>query len=222
MMIRQRVRIRFRKEGDLRWISHRDLARAFERLFRRMGLRLSMSEGFHPKARMSFPSALALGIEALDEVMEFELAEHVDRAELAQRLAALAPPGLVVFDVQMLPENTPKLKIVGMSYEAPVPPERRDAVAQAIQHVAAQTQWMLERDKPSAPVDLKADLESLELADGPQGLLVRFRMAATHAATVRPREVLEAVGLGDLEHEGHWLTRTSVHVSDQQSAVSDQ
>src|SRR5687768_4212376 len=98
-MIRQRVRIRFRKEGDLRWISHRDLARAFERLFRRMGLRLSMSEGFHPKARMTFPSALALGIAAHDEVMELELAEPADAADLAARFTALAPPGLVVFDV---------------------------------------------------------------------------------------------------------------------------
>jgi radical SAM-linked protein len=211
-MIRQRVRIRFRKEGDLRWISHRDLVRTFERLFRRMGLQLSMSEGFHPKARMTFPSALALGVAALDEVMEFELSEHVEAANLAAQFAALAPPGLVVFDVQVLPENTPKAKVVGMSYEAPVSPERRDEIAQAIEHVASQDQWLVEREDRSASVDLKADLEMLELADGPQGPVVRFRLAATHSATVRPREVLVAIGLGDLENEGRWLTRTSVHV----------
>lgn len=212
-MIRQRVRIRFRKEGDLRWISHRDLARAFERLFRRMGLRLSMSEGFHPKARMSFPSALGLGIAAVDEVMEFELAEHADQDDLARQFAALAPPGLVVFDVQTLNENTPKAKIASMSYEAPVSPERRQAVAQAIEHIAAQDQWLIERDDRSAPLDLKADLESLELTDGPEGPLVRFRLAATREATVRPREVLAAVGLSDLENEGRCLTRTRVELA---------
>jgi hypothetical protein len=63
-------------------------------------------------------------------------------------------------------------------------------------------------------VDLKADLEMLELVDGPAGPVVRFRLAATHTATVRPREVLEAVGLGDLEHEGRWLTRTSVKLAE--------
>ncbi len=212
-MIRQRVRIRFRKEGDLRWISHRDLARAFERLFRRMGLRLSMSEGFHPKARMSFPSALGLGIAALDEVMEFELAEHVDQAALAAQFATLAPPGLVVFDVQVLPENTPKAKIASMSYEAPVPPDQRDAVAQAIEHIRAQDHWWTERDDGSAPRDLKADLESLELADEPHGPLLRFRLTATHSATVRPREVLQAVGLSMLEDEGDGLTRTRVELA---------
>jgi hypothetical protein len=73
-----------------------------------------------------------------------------------------------------------------------------------------QDHWWIERDDRSAPLDLKADLESLELATGPQGLVVRFDMAATHSATVRPREVLEAIGLGDFESEGHYLTRTCV------------
>jgi hypothetical protein len=116
--------------------------------------------------------------------------------------------------VQVLPENTPKAKLVGMSYEAPVSPERRDQVAHAIDEVASQDQWLVEREDRSAPVDLKVDLELLELAEAPQGPVVRFRLAATHTATVRPREVLEAVGLGDLENEGRWLTRTSVELAE--------
>ncbi len=68
--VRQKLRIRFRKTGDLRLISHRDLARAFERLFRRADLPLAMSQGFHPHARINFPSALALGIQGEDEVVE--------------------------------------------------------------------------------------------------------------------------------------------------------
>ena len=66
-MIRQRARIRFRKEGDLRLIGHRDLVRAVERTLRRAGVQLSMSEGFHPKARLNFPSALSVGITGEDE-----------------------------------------------------------------------------------------------------------------------------------------------------------
>ena len=92
-MVRQRVRIRFCKQGDLRLIGHRDLMRCLERLFRRAGLALGMSEGFHPKPRMTFPSALAVGIEGIDEVMEFELAEPLAAAELLRRLAAAGPAG---------------------------------------------------------------------------------------------------------------------------------
>ena len=60
-MLRRRIRIRFRKIDDVRQISHLDLIRTMERLFRRAGLQLGMSEGFHPKPRMSFPSALNVG-----------------------------------------------------------------------------------------------------------------------------------------------------------------
>ena len=74
-MVRPRVRIRFCKQGDLRLIGHRDLMRCLERLFRRAGLALAMSQGFHPKPRVTFPLALAVGIEGLDEVMELELTE---------------------------------------------------------------------------------------------------------------------------------------------------
>jgi len=93
-MVRQRVRMRFCKQGDLRLIGHRDLMRCLERLFRRAGLPLAMSQGFHPKPRMTFPSALALGIEGVDEVLELELTESPPAEELLQRLTPHAPPGL--------------------------------------------------------------------------------------------------------------------------------
>ena len=92
---RQRLRLRFSKQGDLRWISHRDLARAMERMVRRAGLVLRMSEGFHPKPKMAFPSALAVGIAGRAEVMELELACPADPDEVATRLNSQAPPGLV-------------------------------------------------------------------------------------------------------------------------------
>ena len=92
LVVRLRVRIRFSKQGDLRFIGHRDLMRCFERLFRRAGLALSFSQGFHPKPRMTFPLALAVGIEGIDEVMEVELAE-TSRGGAFRRLAPQAPPG---------------------------------------------------------------------------------------------------------------------------------
>ncbi len=101
-MVRQRARIRFRKQGDLRLIGHRDLARLLERLFRRAGLRMGMSEGFHPKPRMGFPSALAVGIEGRDEVMELELAESCTVEELSERLHAHALPGLEFHTLEVL------------------------------------------------------------------------------------------------------------------------
>ena len=121
LMVRLRVRIRFSKQGDLRLIGHRDLMRCLERLFRRAGLALSFSQGFHPKPRMTFPLALAVGIEGLDEVMELELAEPATAAELLRRLSPQAPPGLVFRAVEVLPEGSRKAHVQSASYEAPIP-----------------------------------------------------------------------------------------------------
>ena len=107
---RYRYRIRFAKQGDLRLTGHRDLLRLFERLFRRADLRLAMTEGFHPKPRMTFPAALALGVTGLDEVMEFELATPMTAAALRELLREHAPPGLEMQSVEAMPPGTKRRK----------------------------------------------------------------------------------------------------------------
>jgi radical SAM-linked protein len=208
-LTRLRVRIRFRKEGDLRLISHRDLLRLFERLLRRAELKLGMSEGFHPKARLSFPSALSLGVAGLDEVMEVELAEPIEADELLRRLSAHLPPGIAFNRVEVLAAGAGKAQAARMTYEFPVPPERRPRVASAVQALLAADHYEIERDGRRERIDLKADLDGLELVEG----CVRFSLRATRTAGVRPREVLEALGLADLEAEGLPLVRTSVEVT---------
>ncbi len=208
-MIRQRVRIRFRKEGDLRLISHRDLVRTFERLFRRAGLRLSMSEGFHPKARMSYPSALALGVEGLDEVMEFELAEHVQAGDLLGRLSCQAPPGLTVFDVRLLESGEGKAHVCRATYTIPVPKSHHESLAERIRQFTEQSSYLIRRDGRSEPVDLKAGVDHLDFSDAK----LQFRLHMDRQCNVRPREVLEALELADMENDGYYLTRTEVELA---------
>jgi len=206
---RQRLRLRFCKQGDLRWISHRDLARTMERLVRRAGLVLRMSEGFHPKPKLAFPSALAVGIAGVAEVMELELACPADPGEVATRLNAQAPPGLTVSHVQSLAAGQGKARIRTMTYQFPVPPERRPQVEQAIEQLLADSTLWIQRDDRSEPVNMRADLESLAWCDD----AVRFRIRAAQQASLRPRDVLQALGLADLEQQGHFLTRSEVELT---------
>ncbi len=207
-MIRQRVRIRFRKDGDLRLISHRDLARVFERMFRRAGLKLSMSEGFHPKARVSFPSALSLGIASLAEVMEFDLAEIPEAASLEALLKEVSPSGLTITELRLLDTGEKKCRVEQFVYEFPVPQQLHEKVADSIANLLTQDSFLIEREgkKKKKSVDVRAGLDSVELEDD----RVRFRLWASREASVRPREVLEVLGLDGLEKDGHFLTRTDV------------
>jgi radical SAM-linked protein len=207
-MVRQRARIRFRKQQDLRLIGHRDLARLLERLFRRAGLQLGMSEGFHPKPRMSFPSALALGIEGLDEVMELELAETCTADDLNRRLTQHAVPGLSFSNVEILPPGTRKARLASTSYELPVPAERHAGAAARVEQLLAKpADAVPQADGPEIEL-VRRSLEELQWQAG----VLRFRLRATRERSAGPRDVLAALGLDDLQRSGAYLTRCEVRL----------
>lgn len=207
-MIRERIRVRFQKRGDLRWISHRDLVRVFERLMRRADLKLGMSQGFHPKARMSFPSALALGIESLDEVMEFELAEQVDSEELIRRLSEQAPNGLVITDVHLLEPGQRKARLRTATYRIPIPETQHSSLGDRIQELKNQSSCWIQRDAGRAPVDLKVGLDQLDFQDG----ILQFRLCVNEQGGVRPADVLQALELEGIQRSGCTLTRSEVEI----------
>lgn len=205
---RHRLRIRFRKEGDLRWISHRDLMRVMERLCRRADVRLRMSSGFHPKPKLHFPSALALGIEGFDEVMELELTEPPEPEQLLQQLNNLAPPGLVITQTVALEPGQRKAKVRLMTYRFAVPAERGTQVQAAIGKLRAARTFPVEREGRRQPIDIVANLASIDLCDG----VVCFRLQAANQAAAHPRDILEALGLADLEQHGQFLSRSEIEV----------
>ena len=207
-MVRQRVRIRFCKKEDLRWIGHRDLVRSMERLFRRAGLRLAMSQGFHPKPRMSFPSALAVGIEGLDEVMELELVESYAAQELGHRLASHTLPGLGFHSVEVLPPGSRKARLTRAAYQVPIPAPRRDAVADRAAKLMAKSSCPIQRPNHRGPVDLRPYLDQLIVRDG----VLTIRLRGRGGQCVGARDVLRALNLDDLEQDGVCLRRTAVEI----------
>jgi len=213
-MERHRLRIRFRKTDDLRQISHRDLARVWERLFRRARLALAMSQGFHPHPKISFPSALAVGIEGRAEVVEVTLTEIVEASTAMELLVQHSPPGLVIEDVTALEDSHPKAAVERMTYEIGIPAERQAAVASAIQQVMASEQVPFVREGRDKPLDVRAALVDCQLGDGQ----LRFSLRDSGEAQVRPREILAILGVADLEHQGSWLTRTEVVLEDESPA----
>lgn len=195
LKIRQRVRIRFSKLRDLRLIGHRDLARLLERLFRRAGLRLGMSEGFHPKPRISFPSALAVGLEGHNEVMELELAENWTPQALQQRLDEFCPPDIVFGSIEVRPQGTKKAQVRSLSYEIPVDSRHRQELPDRIRRLMASNSCVVLRPKDQKPIDLRPRLESLSLTDD----VLSMSILVAAEATPGPREVLAALQLPPAE-----------------------
>lgn len=95
----QRVRLRYAKRGRLRFSSHRDFQRAFERALRRAKVPMAYSAGFTPHPKVSYANAAPTGVASEAEYLEIGLAEVCDPAALCAALDAALPDGLDVLEV---------------------------------------------------------------------------------------------------------------------------
>jgi len=206
-MDRPRVRIRFGKQGQLRWIGHRDLARLWERTLRRAGLRLAHSQGFHPKPKMSFPLALAVGIPSEDEVMEIELAEPCSPDQLEAQLVAHAPAGLQIKQIELLPPGAPKAQVRAVHYQIAVPPDRQPQLAEWIARWTTCPEELLGSLGGEPPSVLRA-LESIRL----EGDRLQFTLRRLPDGVPNARDLLAQLQLADLEAQGAVLIRTQVEL----------
>ena len=95
----QRLRIRYAKRGRLRFTSHRDFSRAFERAVFRARIPMAYSSGFNPHPRISYAGASPTGAASEAEYLEIGLAEVVDPDAVHASLDAALPDGLDVVEV---------------------------------------------------------------------------------------------------------------------------
>jgi len=205
-VFRQRLRARFHKKGLLRFISHRDLMRLFERALRRAELPLAMTQGYNPHPRLSFPLALGTGMVGLNEVMEFQLAEWLPPSAARRALQAQLPSEIV------LQELTPVsarggTTVTGICYEVTFdakPPITADDVAALV--VKERIPVRRQRKGETRVVDIRPFLERLTL----QGDTLTIRCRVDNGSTTRPEEVLDALGVD----VGTWLGRMRIARTD--------
>jgi radical SAM-linked protein len=182
----------------VRFVGHLDLARAFDRAVRRADLPVSYSEGFNPRARISFAAPLPVGVQGEAEWCVIDLERPLPPAEVQARLAARMPPGIHLWGVEVRPrgKRSPTADVTQAEYQAvlgagaPAPDELAAAIAAVL---AAGTLPVERQTKRSEGVqDIRSGLLALELAqDEPPVIAMRVRIA--EGQTAKPDEVLQAL-----------------------------
>ena len=104
-----RYRAVYSKRGKARYISHIDLIHVVQRSFRRAGIEVRKTEGFHPKMDLSYGPALPLGMEARREVLEFRSARRLEEAEFLARVNKSLPPGIRFSGLERIDAGAPSL-----------------------------------------------------------------------------------------------------------------
>ena len=213
-MARDKFRIRFRKGGDLRLLSHHDLMRTFERMLRRAELPFRSTEGFHSKPRMVFALSLSLGAVGLEEVVELELTEELQPADVLARLAAEAPQGLDLLSIRRI-EPTVTAQVCRAVYRLAVPADRHDPLSKRCSEIIAQPECWVERAKPQPRrVNIRPFLR--DLRTGPDTL--EIDLTVTPAGTARADEVLALLGVADLLDAGAVVERAVLQLHDETPA----
>ena len=196
----QRLRVRYAKRGRLRFTSHRDFARAFERALRRAGVPMAYSAGFTPHPKVSYAGAAATGVASEAEYLEIALAERREPEQVRATLDAALPPGLDI--VEVVEAEPPGLaERIEASYwwvEAPeVPVERLQGAVTALLAASEAPVDKLTKDGRRT-VDARAPIVHLRVSESQQaagpGRCAILEAVVRHVTpAVRPDDVLTAL-----------------------------
>jgi radical SAM-linked protein len=195
---------RYRKEEQLRWISHLDLKRTLERAMRRAALPLELTKGHSPHPRLSFGPPLPLGATGDAELLALQLREPMDPDEVKRRLNSQLPTGLEVLEAWRVPahakretfghvdvaeytivvsdgvdEEELKRRLSGLT-ESPTLPVRRGG------------------SRPEREVDLRPLIISLAISRaGPREIELHARLKTGSHGGARPQEIVSLLNLDD-------------------------
>lgn len=191
-----RIRLTYAKTDAMRYTGHLDVQRTLERTFRRAGLPLLHSQGYHPRPKMHLASALPLGCTGEHELADFWLIEPLPLETIEAALRQAAPPGIRVLAVEAVPAGEPPLpnQVVASEY--------RVTLLETVPDLAARVHRLLEaehlpRERRGKPYDLRPLIEALEILppDDAGRPRLQMRLSAREGATGRPDEVLAALDI---------------------------
>ncbi len=185
----QRLRIRYAKRGRLRFTSHRDFSRAFERAIFRARVPMAYSSGFNPHPRISYAGAAPTGSASEAEYLEIALAEVVDPAAIGALLEEALPDGLDIVEIVESPGGALADRLEASHWLIDLAADP-DEVASAVATFLAADEISVERmtKKGLREFDCRAAVVTLA-ADGP-----RLDLVLRHAVpAVRPDDVLSGL-----------------------------
>lgn len=151
-----RVRVKYSKSGDLRFIGHIDTQKLFERALRRTDLPLRFTQGFNKRIRINLASALPLGFVSSAELLDFWLNQYVDPYLISGQLNNALPKDIRVLEVQLVENSLPSLQasLVSSEYLIDFPTEFNwDSFKIKFNALLAQESILIERRKKT--IDLK-------------------------------------------------------------------
>jgi len=217
-MSAQRVRVWFRKGERLRYISHLDVLRAWERSLRRAELPLSYSQGFTPHPKLAFGSPLPMGFASEAEVMDVTLDERVEVQDFIERLTDQTTEDMCVTRAEEIPmgEPAPQAAMLWAEYRLALPVAPDEAREKVAEFLALESlPFREERGERVREYDLRGACAWLRCRAANEGTEFEMRLRADQDLTARPEAVISALFPG---LSAPLITRTSIVLNEHSPA----
>jgi len=196
----QRLRIKFCRGEEVKFISHLDLMRLWHRAFLRAEVPLAYSEGFNPHPRISLAAPLAIGVTSEAELMDIFTAKSVSPHWATAALSQQLPPGIEILQVHSVPPDEPSLQSqVGFAeYMVEIETEgKREEIEAKIAKLLAldHLPWHHQRDTGEKKYDLRVLIDSIHLLEYRSGsCIIGMRLRCDSSGSGRPEQVAAALG----------------------------
>lgn len=192
-----RVRIHFKKTEAMRFTGHLDLHHTWMRVFRRAGISLEYSLGFHPQPKLQLASALPLGYISSGEVLDCWIRDSYITIELAKLIQAALPPGLELNSIEEIPIEAPKIQVALKTADYQVylsPNEIADDLSVNIKRFLESTEILV--DRRGKIRNIRELVEKLEYCSSSNGRpVIKMLLSARESSTGRADEVLSQLGI---------------------------
>ncbi len=196
----QRLRVRFRRGEEVKFISHLDLVRLWQRALRRAEIPVAYSQGFNPQPRMSLAVPLAVGVTSQAELMDVFCTKWVSPHGFTAAVSRQLPPGIEILQVYQIPLTMPSLQsqVRYVEYEVEVEVEKdRQDIESAITSLLSvkHLPWHHQRDTETRNYDLRALIDDLWLVGWHNGYCtIGMRLCCDSSGSGRPEQVALALG----------------------------
>jgi len=191
-----RIRLTFSKAGAMQYVGHLDLHRSWERAFRRSGIPLAYSQGFHPQPRLNLACALPVGFTSQCECLDAWLEQDLPMADIIEAISQSLAPGLELLTLENIDNHAPALQTQVRSavYLITFLDDIPDLADRLQKVILAEHLPRLRRNKP---YDLRPLIETASppSRNAAGNVELRVQLAVREAATGRPEELLDELGI---------------------------
>ncbi len=199
--IKQRLNITFGKFGTIKYTSTLDMAKVWERVLRRAKLPVLYTAGFNTRPRIQLASALSLGITSECEIIDVALQEVLPSLEgILERLEAVSPDGLQMYDIQQVDINSPALQqlVRSAAYRIRLEDQTdREGLHGRVEELLATKRIVKVKARKrgrKVSYDMRPMIYDLKVDENGDLLA---HIASGERGNLHPKEVLEELGLGD-------------------------